>query len=546
MMMKYRFLLSLLLASCCLSITVYADFFPTEEDLFTSDATFFDDLDTNFDDNALPNITRSADDLAALTAFTSVIKINNIISQSIYLKTNPVNTRSLDSLPNYIIYHSDQLNKDFFFNFYCLYNETAKQNFTKNSTNIGTYLNLNTEDFLEKIDAQELGLNVPQILELFQTGKIQERRVGLLFQFFKNYGDWSFDATTPLTYQESNFYFSDSEQSIIEREISKFTGTTSSSVDRSFFEKLAVSDRVGFGNLKLKAGYGLISDNFLKFKAGFVCTLPTSFAFAKGLLGSDFRDPLDTPPVLNLTQVFNWSQGDTPEDTAQLTAFSKDFALKAIRRLGAVVLDQSLGNWHHPILGGFFDGKIIYNNSFSCLFAGEVLYSIPKNELRFFNQLKNPADFTTAALLNPVTSLPPGPDQEAAAAIQMEFLDINAVSSMFPTAAHAKISPGVQLQFLIGPRFEAGAYLLHLGYNIWHICQEQINNVKPIESALYPLNIPDATLFAATQQKLFARFDYSIITPRHIWLVAVCVDQTLGSSGIGKDFNCALELSVDF
>ena len=153
-MMKYKLLLSLLLASSCSFGTIYANIFPEEDDFFDNDATFFDDLDTNFDDNALPNITRSADDIAALTAFTSVIKINNIISESIYFKTNPLNTRSLDSLPNYIIYHSDQLNKNFFFNFYLLYNETFKQNFTKHSTNIGTYLNLSTEDFLEKIDSE--------------------------------------------------------------------------------------------------------------------------------------------------------------------------------------------------------------------------------------------------------------------------------------------------------------------------------------------------------------------------------------------------------
>ena len=543
--MKNTLLLSLLLTCACSFDTIYANVFPEDDSFFDSDATFFDDLDTNFDDLALPNITRSADDIAALTAFTSVIKINNIISESIYLKTNPINTRPLESLPNYIIYHSDQLNKNFFFNFYLLYNETPKQNFTKHSTNLGTYLNLNTEDFLEKIDAQELGLNVPQILDLFQTGKIQERRVGILCQFFKNYGNWSFDATTPLTYQESNFYFSDSERSIIQQEISKLTGTTSASVDQKFFEKLVVSDRIGFGNLKLKAGYCLISDSFLKFKAGFVCTLPTSFSFKKGLLGSDFRDPLDTPPALDLTQIYNWSQG-SPTEKEMLADFSKDFAIKAIRRLGAVVLDQSLGNWHHPILGGFFDGKIIYNNSFSCLFAGEVLYSIPKNELRFFNQIKNPADFTTEALLAPVNQASTDPEKEAAAAVQMDFLDVNAVSSMFPTAANARIAPGVEFQFLIGPRFEAGAYLLHLGYNIWHVCHEKISNIKPIESALYPLNIADATLFSATQQKLFVRFDYSIITPRHIWMIAICADQTLGSSGIGKDFNCALELSIDF
>ncbi|NBV29345.1 hypothetical protein EBS02_10105, partial [bacterium] len=132
------------------------------------------------------------------------------------------------------------------------------------------------------------------------------------------------------------------------------------------------------------------------------------------------------------------------------------------------------------------------------------------------------------------------------AAVQMNFLDQNAVSAFFPTATRSLVSPNFEMQFNIGPRFEVGAYLLHLGYNFWHISKDHISKVEPIEETLYPLNIPDGIAPAATQQKLFLRLNYNMITPKHTWTLAGCLDQTMGSSGIGKDFNVALELSVDF
>ena len=87
---------------------------------------------------------------------------------------------------------------------------------------------------------------------------------------------------------------------------------------------------------------------------------------------------------------------------------------------------------------------------------------------------------------------------------------------------------------------------MHIGYNFWHRSQERISNVRYTEFAIYPPNIADATAPDATQNKIFGRFDYHHATISHIWRIAICLDQTLGSSGIGKDFNFALELSVDF
>lgn len=514
----------------------------------SGDVFFDDEMWEGLDESAQPNITRTATDVEALTFYTTVLPLNNLISGNFYLRTNPVNNRPLTSLPNYMIYHSDKLNEDFIFNGYILYNETFKQNFTKNSTNLGAYLDLNTAAVQARLKSNVFDLPpIPPLLELAQNCKIQDRRVGLMFQLFKNYGRWSFDATVPLTYQERNYYFSDSEESVLGLEISKLTGTTAASTDRKAFEKYAVSDRIGFGDLKLRAGYRVLSNDYVKLKAGFDCTLPTSFAFAKGLLGSNFRKNLVLPDI-DLTYIYNIINPFPPsqEQLAILRPLGEKLLINFVNRLGAIVLNQPLGNYHHFTLGGFFDTKLIYNPNVCCLIMGELLYSIPKTETRFFNQIKNPADFTTAALTDAVNALPPGPEKEALAAQKMDFLDANTISFLFPTAADTRVAPKIDIQFCIGPQFESGAYLLHIGYNFWHRSEEQLSNVRFVETNIYPPNIATAIQPSATQNKIFGRFDFHQATPRHIWRIAICLDQTLGSSGIGKDFNFALELSVDF
>ena len=510
---------------------------------------FNDELWADLVEDALPNITRTANNVDAITAYTNVIKLNNVVSNSVYLKTNPINDRRLESLPIFNIYHSDKLNEDFLFNGYLLYNQTSEQLFTASNPNLGAYLLLSTDDLINKLDSEIVRIQLPPILELFQNAKVQERRLGLLFQLFKNYGRWSIEATLPLIYQERNFFFSDSEQSIINLEFSKVTGSTSSKINQDYFKQHAVSDQIGFGDVKIKAGCRLFSSEQLKLKIGTIVTIPSSFSLKKGLIGSDFRKTLAVPTI-DLRQVYNWiseikNDINVEQNSSDFTAFGTDFLLKALHRLDAIVLDQSLGNRHHFALGGFYDAKIILNANVACIATGELLYAIPKKELRFFNQRKNPADFTTAALYDEVNALS-GADQEALAKIKVDFLNTNAVTSMFPTAAWATVKPRANLQFSIGPQFEIGAYLLHFGYNYWHSCQEQIGTISLIDPALYPLNITDAVSPAATQHKIFVHFDYSKITPQHIWKIAICGDQTINATGIGKDFNFALELSVDF
>lgn len=511
----------------------------------SGDLFFCDDLWDDFDDNAQPNISRNVTNTDTLTIYADTIKLNNIIATNLYLKTNPINSRPLNSTPAFSMYHTDKLNEDFIFNTYVLYNQNLKQFFSPTSAAIGSYISLNTDDVIEKLDSQITEITLPPILELFQTGKIQERKVGFMFQMLKNHNRWSFEANVPLVYQERNFFFTEGEQAQIQQQVSQITGDSSAEVNEKYLRKHAMSDEIGFGNIKLKTGYRFISDKHLKMKVGVIAIIPSAFALNKGLLGSNFRKSLEKPD-LDLNQVYCWVQDHSnPSNITSFKEFGVDFLEKSAKRLGAILLDQPLGNRHHFELGLFWDSKFIVNQNVSCKINAEFQYSLPKTELRFFNQLKNASDFTTSALKDDVDALS-GTAQEDLATTKVEFLNKNAVTSMFPTPANTRISPQANYQLSVGPQFEVGGYLLHFGYNVWHRSQERIGKTEALETLLYPLDTANGIRAAATQHKIFIQFDYDRVTPKHIWKVSLRGDETLDSAGIGKDTNLALELSVDF
>lgn len=515
------------------------------DDFDDSGDVFFDSVWDDFDDNAKPDITRSLTSVATLEFCTQIIKLNNVVKNNIYLKTNPINDRSLTSMPVFLLYHSDNLNTCSLFNAYIFYNETAKQFFTGSNPNINSYILLNTQNVINDLSSNVTTLEVPPVLELFRNGQVQERRLGIMFQFLKNFENWSLEGMIPLNYQERNIFFSDSDQAIIQRELSKITGTTSSSANESFLRKHVVSDRIGLGNLKLRAGYNVLNHDTLKFKGGLVLNLPTSFSFVKGLIGSDFRKNITTPN-LDLNTVCEWALEIQDGDNTHLNDlkdYLTNFGVQFLDRFGAIVLDQSLGNYHHLEVGLFYDAKIIVDINTSLLIEGELLYSVPHKEMRFFTQRKDSSDFTDDALSVP----PPGPNQEAEAQLKVDFLSANAISSLFPNETKMHVSPQLTYQINVGPKFELGAYAFYLGYNFWCSTEERLGKYEMFAPyPIYPLNLEDGARCYATQHKLCMHFDYQYVTPQHLWAFSIRADDTLFSTGIGQDFNFALELSVDF
>lgn len=497
-----------------------------------------DDLIENSSDEELNiNRTSSVTNKDVLDFFINTVKLNNVAADNLYLRTNLINSRELISLPIFNLSHSNLINENWLYQIDFLANQTIKHCFVDNQKNINSYLKLDTNDLIEKIDQQISDVQIPPVLELFHAAKLQERRLGVMLQLFKNHGNWSFSAAIPLTYQERNFFFSESEQAKIEQELSAITGSTSSSVDKSYLYKHAVSDQFGLGNLKLKLGYLLESQAKFKFKFGPMIELPTAAAFKKGLMGSDFKDYYPTPTI-DLHTIYTWlNDTSDPINQAEFKAFGTNFLELASKRLGALVLANDLGNWRHVEVGCFFDSKFELNCNASILSSAELSYAIPHHEYRFFNQIKNASDFTTAALTT---------NDEAIATQNLNFLNQNLVTTLFPNIALAQVKPGLTTQFSVGPLFEAGGYQFQIGYNFWHRMAEKIQTAQTPNATIYPLDLSLATTEAATQHRLFTRFNYRRVTPKHIWTTSLAGDSTIHNSGIGKDATVTVGLSVDF
>jgi hypothetical protein len=494
-------------------------------------------IESPSDEQLNVNRTSSVTNVDVLDFFITTVKLNNIAADNLYLRTNLINSRELNSLPIFNLSHSNLVNENWLCQVDFFANQTLKHCFVDNQKNINSYLKLDTNDLIEKIDQQISDVQIPPILELFHAAKLQERRIGIMFQLFKNHGKWSFSTTIPLTYQERNFFFSESEQAKIEQELSAITGSTSSSVDRDYLYKHAVADQVGLGNLKLKLGYLIENQTNFKFKFGPTLELPTAATFRKGLLGSNFKDYYPTP-TLDLHTIYTWlNDPSDPATQAAFKQFGTNFLELASKRLGALVLANDLGNWRHFEIGCFFDSKLEINYNTSILGSADISYAIPHHEYRFFNQIKNPSDFTYAALTA---------TDEATASQNLNFLNQNLVTTLFPNIALAQVHPGLTTQFSVGPLFEAGGYQLQIGYNFWHRMAERIKTAQTPQVTTYPLDLNLATTGRATQHSLFTRFNYRRVTPKHIWTTTLSGSSVINNSGIGKDATITVGLSVDF
>ena len=148
---------------------------------------FFDSVWDGIDENAVPNIKRSITNVDTLIYCTKTFKLNEIVQKNLYLKTNPLNERNPTSLPVFLMYHSDNLNTDLLFNSYLFYNSTPKMYFTKDSTSINSYVLLDTNVLIPPGLSDVTEIEVPPVLELFQNGEIQQRRIGLMLQLLKTY-----------------------------------------------------------------------------------------------------------------------------------------------------------------------------------------------------------------------------------------------------------------------------------------------------------------------------------------------------------------------
>jgi hypothetical protein len=495
----------------------------------------FDAIDAILENSSPVAITATGCSPQEIVSFLNNLNIPQVLKQNFYCRTQPPVTRSPLDLPSLRTYQDPC--RDLSIYMLPFYNQTSRMFLTKNSPFINCYLAFNA-DFLADLDiqtiTQDMNLGLDDIFTLLGKIRLQERRVGVLFALYKNYRNWSLSIRTPFYYLERNFFLNEQERAEIKNApfFKEESGTAASDDEevQSLLMKHAGADKVGLGDTRFSAFY-MFEGPCQELWLGGELTVPTAFAFKKGILLGSFCKTQRPPPfdffdLLQLSPLCS----SIPAENEELQNLIIDISLDALNHLAANVADRPLGNNGHFTLGPVFEHHYHFTDCLQLITFGGIEYLFPTEETRFFNVIKNPADFNRDFT-----------DPEQATA-NLEFLNQQAIYTFFPTAICTRVSPGVIAKFSTGLLYETYHYYGMFGYDFWWQGQEHLR-IYPVIPAL---DINKGVKPAAHQSKLFGYaggkmyiYDYDI-------RLGVRGDGTIAHNGIGSDFTVGLDINVDF
>ncbi|OQA36308.1 MAG: hypothetical protein BWY54_00118 [Candidatus Dependentiae bacterium ADurb.Bin331] len=458
----------------------------------------------------------------------ALINAGAILEQDLYLRTNPPNDRAILDYPAF--YFPYCIPQNWQFTGQLWFNITPRVALFNDEFMLRDYLAFENKNLIAQLDALAFDINIPKILSLLGDTEVEERRAALMGWFARRRGNWYIQWKTPIAYVERNFNLDEQEQAQISQELTALVGDT---FDFETFKKEhLISDKLGLGDSRMTAGYTFVEQPLLWLNAGFLATIPTAFAFTKGIFGSHFPKNSTNPPF-DLLEILNLVVAG---EIKQVQEIGVTFLLGALDKLSANLLDSEIGNGGHFGLGFFMDKRLYVTPRFSFDTHAEFEYLLPAMEKRFYINRKNPAEF--ARLLNPDLL----ECEEDIAFIQQQLIE-----TLFPRVFDTLIFPGVLLKFstgghiLISPKTD-----LIIGYDLWWQQQERLGRIIATgnEEALARREI--ATKPAAIQNKLFMTATYEHNGDNGDWCISINVDKTFLSTGIGSDVSASFRVEYLF
>ena len=424
--------------------------------------------------------------------------------------------------------------------FYPFFTQTSKAVLTPyNGKRSGDLLS--RISFLESLDINRFtSFDMPLVFSVCKNFKIQDRQLGIMFQHSTTVKNWNFSFLWPFLYQERNVFLNKEDIKTLER-----LGLDTS--DFTFAQEHLISDKLGFGDLRIQIEKNILSTYKNQFNIGFGITFPLSFSIIKGLIGSHFRKNKENPDFHlqnDLMSYFDILNLGNPNHPNNLTIIKNGeiLGLQALDRFSAMLLEAPLGNDRH--LGLFTFLKHIFYITPNVFISSKLNFEmlLPSVENRFFNIKPDQTYLTQFAAMDEgdVDAL-----DDATGAPFMDSFSSILINSLFPSSYHTRVFPGVSVQATNQITFERTKWNIHLGLDHWYRSQEKIGKIWASNDLLSQLDIKAGTLRHAHQSRIFGKlerahkegafFDWSIFA-----------SSSLLSYGIGDSFSVGLQFSHDF
>lgn len=478
-----------------------------------------------------------------------------VLESPFYQRTNALNQRSLLDLP-FTEPRPCKVERDRMFVAHIFYNHTLRSYFTGHSSDIKSYLDLKQQTLIGLIDnittlpgfeeffsSANFDFDLDRILNLFRNTTVNDRRAGLMLQFLGHYRNIHLRILYPFYYHERNFYLTDKEQKAIEHEF----GATTKKEQKEFQERYLISDKLGFGDMRIELDFKLFK-KVPSLRLGLFTTLPIAFSLKKGMMGTIFPKPscqpfIDFSRLFDIVMVYNSSPEQQEQLEQEARCIIESFALGALDRLSANLLEPSLGNGGHFGIGAFlrtktplamflkwpWANKVSFNNRMS------IEYQFSALRKRFF--IKNPdlvgfrqRDFDD-------------PDQ---AESNLLFLERELIDRAYPIALDTPIHKGFIFRTTSQFCWAHNNWGLIVGTDWWVQSTEHLGVPHTGPETLTRINRYKAKMPFAYQNKIMGSVVYTHYTPERDWHFSFIADKTMISAGIGKDYTLAISIETSF
>lgn len=500
-------------------------------------------------------ITPPNEILQLLTDPTFIVPINaqELLKDSIYSYSFPPIRRDIIDEPMFQQFTERAIEQNTF-TFKPFATQTFKEYFYGTDTDINNYIDLDQQpaknllsDITNTFDIDlPYGFDIDRILNLFSTAFLEERRVGMMFEYIKDTTNWSLSGRVPFYYGEHNLNIPLEQREEIE--IDPFLVSLRDpmlslkerqKLEVEFARKNLISDRLGFGDTRINFEYVLADRRMLLFSLGARVTLPTSFAVKKGLYGSHFSDNAPTPTV-DLYTDFLAPALNTPPDQ-NLPLLYKNAAILAteiLHRLSTIVLETSLGNFHHLGLGIFTHNKMKFTPQWSLSTLNQFEILLPAHENRFYI-IKTPQ-----AAIDAFDWEDTGPITGNIAA-KYAFLDQEFTNKFFPECYDTTVFPGFILQNTSALRYLGRRLEVTLGTDMWWHSKEWLMHIEAPASQLALINKKTATKRFAYQSMVWGSFEKRP-HPDSSWKIGLRAEVTLNSFGVGDEWGATILFQKQF
>ncbi len=523
---KFFYLVCFLLIHTCVNAQL------SLEEQIEADLFDFDPSITAMDVTE-PTVTRGTP-TETVGILTGLVEAQTILQESLYYRTNPIARKSVVDLPIFQQFNSFNYNESTTFNCIPFYSQTFNEIYYKEFNELKDYIDVEQKHLIRRIDDFHLTtFNIPRVLQLFGKMKLQEHRIGLLFNWEKIRSNWALSIRTPFYYDEHNFYLNRTQRD----QITELLGET----DPQFAFDHMVADFLSLGDTKLCFEYLMKQDHRYDLAIGLRATLPTKLRMSKGLAGAYFdvdKDPKSLDLHTDLLGIPDNPLNDAGYTTAEKNLIEKnatDFVLDALDHLSTLLLEQGSRNHFHVGVGPqmhstmHFNSKCYLTNLLSC----EVF--TPANERRFFLIKNDKAAFDAFNW----------DDTGAAIPEKLIFLNKQLKEKFFPPGYNVSVFPGILLQSTSGLVFERRRVILTLGTDFWFHSKESFGTIYAPSNIKSLLDLEKAKMGNRYQSSLWVGLERNL-KPHYTWNYGAKLSVGTWSSGIGSSTSFAFYIEKLF